>query len=793
MTDTPSLNVLDRPNSYIGRSVPRPNARRLLAGRGQYPTDVVLPRMVHVAFARSPFAHARIRSIDTEAARTAPGVVAVATGSDIARLCEPWVGTLDHFAGMKSPPQYPLAMDKTTWQGEPVVAVVAESRAEAEDALELLAIDYEELAPVTDPETALDPSTPVIHEELGDNLCFSSRVDAGDVDAAFAEAHLVVEEEFHFPRHTGVTLEPRTVTADYDPSEQRLTAHHGSQTPYQMQDVYARHLGLAEENVRVMCKDLGGAFGIKLHVHGEEMATCALSIMLGRPVKWVADRLESFVSDIHARDHRVRARMAVTAEGRILGFDVDDLTGVGPYSVYPRTSAVEGNQVIKLVGAPYAIEHYRAALKVVLQNKNVMSQYRAVGHPIAFAVTESMVDRAAAELGMDPVEIRRLNYIPDDAYPYKTASGMAYEQLSLQKSLDRLVEFIDYDGLRREQARLRERGVYRGIGLGTFVEITAPGAAFYGVGGARISAQDGCAMKLEPSGRVQLAISINELGQGTETIVAQVAATELGVSMDDIRVTTGDTGATPYGGAAWASRAAAIGSEATVRAARALRENILEVAGVVLQETPAELDIRDGRIVSRESGEERLSVAEVGRVGYFRPDTLPPDFHPQLSVVRHYAPQGLPFAFTNGIHASYVEVDVETGAVKLLGHWVVEDCGRVLNPKLVEEQARGGVAQGIGMALFEECLYSEEGQLTNASLADYLVPLSSELPDIFVTHVETPSQYSELGAKGAGEAGTAASPGAIMNAVNDALRPLGARVSAMPMTPERILTALGRI
>lgn len=793
MSDKPPLSVLDRPNSYIGRSVPRPNARRLLAGRGQYPTDVMLPRMVHVAFARSPFAHARINSIDTEAARAAPGVVTVATGADIAPLCKPWVGTLDHFAGMKSQPQYPLAMEKATWQGEPIVAVVAESRAEAEDALELLDIDYEELPPVTDPETALAPATPVIHEELGDNLCFSSRVDAGDVDAAFADAHLVVEETFHFPRHTGVTLEPRVITADYDPSEERLTAYHGSQTPYQMQDVYARHLGLAEENVRVLCKDLGGAFGIKLHVHGEEMTTCALSMMLGRPVKWVADRLESFVSDIHARDHRVRSRMAVTAEGRILGFDVDDLTGVGPYSVFPRTSAVEGNQVIKLVGAPYAIEHYRASLKVVLQNKNVMSQYRAVGHPIAFAVTEALVDRAAAELGLDPVEIRRANYVPDDAYPYKTASGMTYEQLSLQQSLDRLVEFIDYEGLRREQAQLREKGVYRGIGLGTFVEITAPGAAFYGVGGARISAQDGCAMKLEPSGRVQLAISINELGQGTETIVAQVAATELGVSMEDIRVTTGDTGSTPYGGAAWASRAAAIGSEATVRAARALRENILEVAGAVLQEAPADLDIRDGQIISRESDEERLSVAEVGRVGYFRPDTLPPDFHPQLSVVRHYAPQGLPFAFTNGIHASYVEVDVETGNVKLLKHWVVEDCGRVLNPKLVEEQARGGVAQGIGMALFEECLYSEEGQLTNASLADYLVPLSSELPDILVTHVETPTQYSEIGAKGAGEAGTAASPGAIINAVNDALKPLGARVSAMPMTPERILTALGRI
>lgn len=793
MNDKQPLSILDRPNSYIGRSVPRPNARRLLAGRGQYPTDVNLPRMVHVAFARSPYAHARIVSIDTEAARKAPGVVGVFTGDDIAKVCKPWVGTLDHFAGMKSAPQYPLARDVARWQGEPVVAVVAQTRAQAEDALELLQIDYEELPAVTDPETALDPDTPLIHPELGDNLVFGSKVEAGDIERAFAEADVVVEDEFHFGRHTGVTLEPRTVVADYDPSEERLTAYHGTQTPYQMQDVYARHLGLAEENVRVVAKDIGGAFGIKLHVHGEEMATCALSILLKRPVKWSADRLESFVSDIHARDHRVRARLALTRDGRILGFDVDDLTGVGPYSVYPRTSAVEGNQVIRLIGSPYTQEHYRAVLKVVLQNKNVMSQYRAVGHPIAFAVTESLVDKAAAELGMDPTELRARNYVPDDAYPYKTASGYTFEGLSLQRSLEVLREMIDYQALREEQARLRERGIYRGIGFGTFVEITAPGPAFYGVGGARISAQDGCSMKLEPSGKVQLAISVNELGQGTETIIAQVAATELGVPMENIRVVTGDTGATPYGGAAWASRGAAIGSEAALRAARALRENILEVAGTILQTSPAELDLRNGQVVSREDGEERISLAEVGRIAYFRSDTLPPGFQPQLSVVRHFSPQGLPFAFTNGIHASYVEVDVETGLVRLLKHWVVEDCGRVLNPKLVDEQTRGGVAQGIGMALFEECLYNADGQLTNGSLADYLVPLAPELPDIEVAHVETPSQYSELGAKGAGEAGTAAAPAAIMNAVNDAIAPLGGRITTMPMTPERILRALKRI
>ncbi len=786
-------NVLDRPNGYIGRSVPRPNARRLLAGRGQYTTDIELPRMAYVAFARSPFAHARIVSIDTAAAQQAPGVIAAVTGADIAKVCKPWVGTLEHFAGMKSATQYPLALERACWQGEPVVAVVAETRAQAEDALDALLIDYEELPAVTDAETALAPETPLVHPHLGDNLVFNSRIDSGDTEAAFAEAAVVIEESFRFGRHTGVTLEPRAIVADYDPSEQRLTAYHGSQTPYQMQDVYARHLGLLEQNVRVICKDIGGSFGIKLHVHGEEMTTCALSLMLERPVKWVADRLESFISDIHARDHRVNARMAVAADGRILAIDIDDLTGVGPYSVYPRTSVVEGNQVIRITGAAYAMDAYRAALRVVLQNKNVMSQYRAVGHPIACAVTEGLIDLAARKLDIDPAEMRRRNYVADDAYPYKSHSGFTFERLSHHQAMDKLLDLIDYRALRAEQEQLREQGVYRGIGFGTFVEITTPGPAFYGIGGARISAQDGCTIKLEPSGHFRLAISVTDQGQGTETIIAQVAASELGVAMEQIRVITGDTEHTPYGGSAWASRAAAIGSETALRAARALRESILEIAGVILKQPPDELDLRDGQVVARESGEQRLSLAELGRIAYFRGDTLPPDFHPQLSVAKHYSPQGLPFAFTNGIHASYVEVDVDTGLIRLLKHWVVEDCGRMLNPKLVEEQARGGVAQGIGMALFEECLYNGEGQLINGSLGDYLVPLSSEVPDIIVDHVETPTQYSEIAAKGAGEAGTAAAPAAIMNAVNDALSPFAVGVNALPITPQRVLKALGRI
>jgi carbon-monoxide dehydrogenase large subunit len=780
-------------DNFIGKPVPRENARRLSQGRGRYVDDIPFRNLAHVAFVRSPYAHARIASIDVSAARALPGIVDVVTGEEIKPLCRPWVGVLDHFQGLKSAEQYPLAVEVARWHGEPVVAVVAESRALAEDGADLVEIEWEELPTVADPETALDPASPVIHPEFDDNLAFRLRLETGDVAAAFAVAAAVVEDTFHFGRHTGLTLEPRSLVADFDPSLRQLTVHHSTQTPFQMQDVFARHFGLEERNVRVVAPDVGGSFGLKLHVYGEEMAACALSIRLGRPVKFVADRLEAFQSDIHARDHRVKARMAVSADGDILAMDVDDLTGIGPYSVYPRTSAVEGNQAIRLMGGPYRMPVYRGRLDVVFQNKTPMCQYRAVGHPVACAVTEGLVDRAARVLGIDPLEMRRRNLVTQDMYPHTSATGHVFERLSHEECHRRLAELMDYAALRRAQEEARGRGVYRGIGLATFIEITNPGPAFYGVGGARISAQDGCIMKMEPSGDIRVMVSVTEQGQGTETIMAQIAATHLGVSVDRVRVYTGDTQTSPYGGATWASRGAGIGGPAVMKTALALKENLLTVAAVILQARVDDLDIRNGSVVSRASGEERLALGELGRIAYFRPDTLPADFHAEMTAARHYVPQGYPFAFTNGVQASHLEVDVETGAVKLLDHWVVEDCGTVINPLLVDEQIRGGVVQGLGGALFEECLYSPEGQLLCGTMADYLTPMSAEMPDIHLAHVETPTETSPLGAKGVGEAGTAAAPAAVMNAINDALSPFGAAVTRMPFTPERILKSLGKV
>ncbi|MBZ4691426.1 MAG: carbon monoxide dehydrogenase [Cereibacter sp.] len=780
----------DRP-AHIGQPHLRHNALRHLAGRGAYVSDLQLPRMLHAAFLRSPMAHGLITALDVEEARTAPGVVAVFTAAELNARCKSWTSGLGHFAGMVSVPQNILAEREVLWAGHPVAMVVARSRAEAEDACERILLDLDELEPVSGVDVVLLPGAPLAAEGLESNLCFRTELKTEGVAQAFARAAHVVEGDYAFGRHTPVTLEPRAVVADYTPSSGQLTVHHGTQTPYQFQDIYARQFGLPDHKVRVIAPDVGGSFGMKLHLYNEEMAAVAATLILHRPVRFVADRLESFVSDIHAREHHVRARMALDADGTILAMDVEDRTPVGAFSAYPRTSVVEGNQSIRLMGAPYRMPDYRGELKVLFQNKVQASQYRAVGHPIACQVTEALVDQAAALLNIDPWEIRARNVVPDEAYPRTSPTGYQFERLSHEKSLRLLREMIDYDELRRDQAELRKAGIHRGIGLATFVEITNPGAAFYGVGGARISAQDGAVVRLTPGGEVHCAISVTEQGQGTETIMAQIVADQLGVNPDQVKVTTGDTDTTPSGGAAWACRGAGIGGETALRAGRKLARRITEIAGAVLQADPDTLALRDGAVVDAATGVERLTLAEVGRIATYRPETLPAGTDNSLSVAQHFAPTGYPFGFTNGVQAALVEVDVETGMVRLLKHWVVEDCGRIINPLLVDEQIRGGVVQGLGPALFEECLYDENGQLQNGSLADYLVPMACEMPDIIIGHVETPTEDTILGAKGVGEAGTAAAGAAVMNAVNDALSPFGARLMQTPMTPARILAALG--
>jgi carbon-monoxide dehydrogenase large subunit len=751
--------------------------------------------MLHAACVRSPYAHARIVGIDTAAAARQQGVALVLTGAELKKRCTgPWLGVLSVFQGMKSAPQYPMAVDRACWQGEPVALVVARTRAEAEDAAELVEVAWQELPAATEKKTALSAGAPVIHPELGDNLAFRKVIDTGNVDAAFAAAHLVVEETFEFGRHTAVSLEPRAIVADYNPGDGKLTLTTSSQVPHMIQFLFAKTLGVAEHMVRVVAPDVGGSFGMKIHSYGDEIAAAAASMILGRPVKFIADRLESFVSDIHAREHTIRGRLAVDRNGEIQALEIDDLSGVGAYSQYPRTSVFEANQVLNITGGPYKHPSYRARATVVYMNKVPTSQYRAVGHPIGITVGESLLDRAAEKLGLDPVEVRRRNVMPDDSYPRTTAAGITVMDLSHQACLERLVELMNYPALRAEQAALRKRGIYRGIGVAAFIKGTAPGPqGLYGAGGAPIAAQDACTIRLEPTGGIVCAVGVSEQGQGVDTVMQQIAATAVGVPFDRVRVISGDTDATPYGGGTYASRATAIGGEATYQAGRKLRAEILSIAGVLLQSEPASLDIVDGSVVDAATGAVRMSLAEIGRIGHFQLGQLPNDIQPILSVTHRYRLVDLPYIFTNGIHGAYVEIDPDTGFIRHLKHWVVEDCGRIVNPTLADEQIRGGCVQGLGGALYEHCVYDAAGQLQNGTLADYLTPMAGEMPDIVIDHVQTPTRHSALGAKGAGESGTGAAPAVVMGAVNDALRPFGARVTTQPMTPEAILIALGKV
>jgi carbon-monoxide dehydrogenase large subunit len=788
--DESSLGL--RARTLIGERVPRTGSDRLLQGRGRYVSDISMPRMLHLCFVRSPHPHARIVSIDAAAALQCEGVKHVFTGVQLAAICQPLVGVAKHRVGHKSAPQFPLAVGRAVWQGQPVAAVLAETRAQAEDGAERVEIEWEPLEAVVSAEKAVAPSAQVIHPELGDNLAFEHRIRNGDPDKALREAAVVVSHTFRFERQTGVSLEPRGLIADYNPADGTLTIHHSHQAPFQMQAVFSRHLGLPEQRVRVIAPDVGGGFGVKINVYAEELAVAATSILVGRPVQYSADRLESFLSDAHAREHSIAARIAVSREGRIQAMSLDDLAAIGAYGMPLRFNIAEGMMAITMAGAPYDFSNYEARTRSVYVNKNLIGMFRGVGMPLACAVTEVLVDLAAEKLGIDPVALRRRNYRSVESLPCVAAGGARLQSVTFERCLDKLVQNMDYTRLREEQAALRRKGIYRGIGVATFVEQTAYGPSYYGPSEAPVSVQDGCMLRMEPSGSVQCVTSTTDQGQGTLTGIAQIIASVLGLEIEKISVLSGDSAASPYGGGAWGSRGMAVGGEAALKAAQALKASLITVAAAIAKVPAKDLDLAQGHVVDVRSGLPVLPIAEVCRIGYFRQDTLPPTCNVQLSVSVSHVENNAAYYTANGVQASYLELDPETGFIRLLGHWAVDDCGRVINPLILEEQIRGGVVQGIGAALYEECMYSEDGSLVNGTLAEYLVPMAGEMPDIHVDHIDSREQATELGAKGVGEAGTIGAIGALWVAVNDALKPLGAVAMHQPFTPERILDALAK-
>jgi carbon-monoxide dehydrogenase large subunit len=775
---------------HIGARAKRGDDPRLLTGRGRYVDDLTLPRMVHLAFVRSTHAHARLTRVALDAARRAPGVVGVLTGEDAARLCQPYRGVLLHYKGMKTGAMLPLARERVRYAGEPIVALAAESRAAAEDAAALVDVGYEPLPPLLTPAAALAPGAPLIHPELGDNLIYETRLAAGDADGAFAAAHRVWTRTFTTGRHTGVPLEPRGLVADYEPATRALTVWISTQVPHMMQAVLAELFGLPEHRLRVVAPDVGGSFGIKIHVYQDDMAACAMALTLGRPVKFVAARRESFLSDIHAREQTIRVDVAADRDGVLTAMRASIEAAVGPYSAYPRSSVVEGGQVLRLLPGPYRVRHYDAALRVVAQNKVVTSQYRAVGHPIATAVTESMVELIARDLAIDPAELRRRNLVRPEDLPYTTAAGNVLDSGSYHAALARLLEAAEYDRLRRERAAARRAGRHVGIGLACFVELTGPGAQFYGVGGAPISGQEGTTVRLEPGGAVTALVGVTEQGQGTHTALAQIIAAELDVPLERVAVRSGDTSMVPYGGGTWASRGMPIGGSATLLAARALGERIRTIAAALLEAHPADVELREGRALIRGSPERGLSFADLARTVHFRSNELA-GVEPSLEATVHYTNPAA-WTFTNGAHLAVVDVDVETGKVRVLRYVAVDDCGRIVNPALVEGQIAGGVAQGLGGALGEHCVYDETGQLLSTTLMDYAVPTAEDVPPIETHHIETPAPGIAGGFKGAGEAGATGAPAAILNAVNDALAPLGVMLTDQPVTPARVIQAIRR-
>lgn len=764
----------------IGERSPRTEDGRLLRGAGRFVDDQRAPRLLHLALLRSPYAAARIGAVDTSAAASLAGVAGILTGADAAAMAEPWRGILGHYEGMATGSQLPLAGRMAHFVGEPVVAIAATSRAIAEDACELVSVDWQPLPAVTSWREALEPGSPPAHEEMASNVIY--RAEHGDRNAtgAVAAADHQVSGTFSFGRVTGVPIEPRTILARYDPGDQRLEVRCSTQVPHMMQSVIASILRLPEHRVRVIAEDVGGSFGIKIHVYQDELCACLMAIRLGRPVRFTADRWESMLTDIHAREEVIESCLGISADGSFTGLTARVIASVGAVSMYPRSSVVESSQVARMLPGQYRIPAYHCEQLVVAQNKTPTSQYRAVGHPLATAVIEQLVERAARRLGIDPAELRLRNLIAPAQMPHTSPAGPVYDRADYPAVLRRLLEVSGYDRLRREQQTARSEGRLRGIGIACFLELTGPGASFYGIGGAPISAKDGATLRLDPDGGVVALIGITDQGQGTHTTTAQLVAGTLGVALDQVRVISGDTLAVPHGGGTWASRGAVVGGTAIVRAARELRRKVLAIAGDLLEAAPDDLDLVAGEI--RVRGTDRLlALAELARAVHYNSGRLAPGTEPSLEATSYFVTPGSG-TFSSGAHLALVDVDPETWRTSLLRYVAVDDCGRVINPAIVEGQVRGGVAQGVGEALFEKLHYDADGQLQNASLMDYLVPTATDLCDIEVHHLDTPSLVGE-GFRGVGESGACAAPGAVANAVADALAPLGLEPDSMPLSP----------
>ena len=773
---------------WIGRRLPRLEDGRLLLGRGRYVDDITLPRMVEAAFVRSPFGHAEMGAIDTAAALAVPGVHAVITGRDLREACTgPLVleATL-HRPEVRTTRQQVLPTDRVRFAGEPVALIVADTRYIAEDAAALVDVEWQPLPAVVDENDALEAGAPVLHDDILDNNFGHLEFSKGDVDGAFARADHVFTKRFYSARSMAGPLECRGTIASYDTLTGEAEVWSACQGPYGLRAFLALVTGIPEGRLRVISPDVGGGFGVKGGIFPEEPALLVASKIVGRPIKWIEDRVEHLAASSHSKEMTIELEAAVSAEGRILALRGRYVTNAGAYAQLPPTPMVDALLAAAMLPSLYDVDDVSYIVDCSLTNKCPGAAARGVGWAPGQVARELLVDEIASALEIDPGELRLRNCIGPE--PRTSATGLQYDGGSYAESIHKALAAVDYDELRRRQAQLRSEGRYLGIGISPYVEPAAFSTAFAQAAGFAAAAFDTANVTVESDGSVVVRTPFHSHGQGHHTSFAQVAADELGVSVESVRIEQGDTSKAVFGLGTFGSRSAVIASGSIAWAARDVRAKILAVAGHLLEAAPEDLELRDGFVTVRGAPATSMPIGAVAAAIYYGgPAVRPPDLEPTLTATRHYDP---PETYSNGTIVAVVEVDAETGIVEIERVSVVEDCGTVVNPLIVDGQVTGAVAHGIGLALLEELHYDEEGQLLTSSLMDYLYPSATEVPSVEIGHLETPSPFTEHGVKGMGEGGTIAAPAAVVCAVADALSPFRVRIDRSPVGPDYILSLL---
>jgi len=788
---------------YVGQRIKRTEDPRLIQGLGHYVDDVRLPDTLHVSFLRSMYAHARINSIDTSEASHAPGVVAVYTGKDVAAKVGP-VPCAAALPGLKIPDYRVLATDHVVFVGQPVAVVVATDKYSARDAIDLIMVDYEELPVVVDVEEAAKGG-PLVYEEYGDNIAYKLTAGEGDIDAALKSSDHVIKQRIVHQRLAPIAMEPRGVLARYFPGEQELTVWSSTQIPHLLRTQLALMIGMPENKLRVITPEVGGGFGSKLNVYAEEALLGWISMQLGQPVKWIETRRENIQATIHGRGQVGYVEIGCNNDGTITGLKYDVFADLGAYHQL-LTPAIPTLTGLMLSGS-YKIPAIQINVTGVFTNKMATDAYRGAGRPEATYVVERAVDLVAAELGVDTVDVRRKNFPGPDEFPFKTATGLFYDSGDYEAALKKALEMADYQNLREEQKRAREQGRLIGIGVSTYVEICALGPSQAMPAGGWESAT----VRIEPTGKVTILTGASPHGQGQETSFAQLAADELGVDLNDVTVIHGDTSIVQYGIGTFGSRATAVGGTAVFMAIEKLKEKASKIAAHMLQADASNVLFKEGRFSKQaaraasvsetpaadipvgqapagalpepDSDGKHVTIQDVALAAHIARE-IPPGSEPGLSATYFFEPTNFTFPF--GTHIAVVEVDRETGEIKFLKYVAVDDCGKVINPMLVDGQVHGGIVQALGQAMYEEIVYDEQGQLVTGTLMDYAVPKAAMIPTLELERTETPSPVNPLGVKGVGEAGTIGATPAIVNAIVDALSPFGIRHLDMPVRPEAV-------